>query len=94
LGQIILNAKVALAVAKFAASVVHIGGAPWLANISMNFRKKLKWPNVIFTGFGEDDSWKKPEVKNLASPFKQQRQHEAFLCSFYELCNLTWLPGN
>jgi hypothetical protein len=28
LGQIILNAKVALAVAKFAASVVHIGGAP------------------------------------------------------------------
>ncbi len=29
--------------AKFAAGVVDTGGAPWLANISANFRKNLKW---------------------------------------------------
>ncbi len=49
LGQIILNAKVALAVAKFAASVVHIGGASWLANISMNFRKKIEMTLLLYS---------------------------------------------
>jgi hypothetical protein len=29
---------------KFAASVIDTGGAPSLANISTNFRKKSKWP--------------------------------------------------
>ncbi len=28
---------------KFASGVVDTGGAPWLANISANFRKNLKW---------------------------------------------------
>ncbi len=28
---------------KFATGVVDTGGAPWLANISANFRKSLKW---------------------------------------------------
>ncbi len=30
-------------VAKFAPGVVETGGAPWLANISANFRKNVKW---------------------------------------------------
>jgi hypothetical protein len=53
---------------KFATGVVDIGGAPWLANISANFFEKI-WndPTVIFRGFGEGDSWKKPEAKNLVT---------------------------
>ncbi len=55
----------------FAASVVDTGskfvddtcGAPSLANISANFRKRMTL-NVIFRGFGEDDSLEKPEAKN------------------------------
>ncbi len=47
----------AVLVAKFAASVVDIGGAPLLVNISANFRKKNGYdPDVIFRGLGEDDS--------------------------------------
>jgi hypothetical protein len=41
--------------------------APWLANISANFQKNSKrsyWDTVHW-GWGETDSWKKPEAKNL-----------------------------
>ncbi len=48
---------------KFATGVVDTGGAPWLANISENFRNFLKL--MLILGLGEDDSWKKPEAKNL-----------------------------
>ena len=41
---------------KFAAGVVDIVGAPWLANISANFRKNSNGPNVILWGWGETDS--------------------------------------
>jgi hypothetical protein len=52
-----LSMTPAIQVASFTA-----GGAPWLANISTNFRKNLKWPWCyfhIFRGLVEDDSWKK-----------------------------------
>ncbi len=50
-------------VAKFAAGVVDTGGnfatgvidtrgAPWLANISSNFRKNSKWPKCYLQGLG------------------------------------------
>jgi hypothetical protein len=42
-------------------------GAPWLVNISKNFRKIRNDPGVIFRGLGEDDSWKKSEAKNLVT---------------------------
>ncbi len=40
---------------------------PSAANISANFRKKSKRPNGKIRGFGETDSWKKPEAKNLVT---------------------------
>ncbi len=51
---------------KFTTGVIDTGGAPWLANISANFQKKI-WNglNGILWGWGETDSWKKPEAKNL-----------------------------
>ncbi len=39
-------------VAKFAAGVVDTGGAPWLANISANFRKNSKWFLCYYQGLG------------------------------------------
>ncbi len=47
---------------KFATGVVDTGGAPWLANITENFQKKI----YVIGGFGEDDSWKKPEANKFA----------------------------
>ncbi len=48
-----------------AAIVVDTSGAPWLANNSVNFRN-FKMTLMLFSGAGgEDDSWKKPEAKNL-----------------------------
>jgi hypothetical protein len=54
---------------KFAGSVIDTGSAPWLANITVIFWKDLKLPwYFIFTGLrDEDDSWKKPEAKNLVT---------------------------
>ncbi len=52
---------------KFATGVVDTGGAPWLTNISANFRKNLKWSKWNTLGWGETDSWKKPEAKNLVT---------------------------
>ncbi len=43
-------------VAKFATCFVDTGGASSLVNISANFQKIRKDPNVIFGGLGEDDS--------------------------------------
>jgi hypothetical protein len=54
-------------VEKFAAGVVDSGGAPWLANISANFRKNLKRAKWILWGWGETDSSKQPEAKNLVT---------------------------
>jgi hypothetical protein len=44
LGKRVANfaASVVDTVGKFATGVVDTGGAPWLANISVNFRKNLK----------------------------------------------------
>ncbi len=44
-----------------------IGGAPWLTNISANFRKKLKRSSWDTLGLWETDSWKEPEAKNLVT---------------------------
>ncbi len=38
--------------------------APSLVHISVNIKKKLKWPRRLA---GEDDSWKKPGAKNLVT---------------------------
>ncbi len=53
---------------KFATGVVDTGVAPWLANISANFRKKI-WngPKEIPWGWGETESRKKPEAKKLVT---------------------------
>ncbi len=37
---------------KFATGVNDTGGVPWLANISANFWKNLKWPKCYFQGVG------------------------------------------
>jgi hypothetical protein len=62
-----ISTTLAKLVAKFAAGVVDTSGAPWLANISANFRKNSNQngPYGILWGWGETDSWKKPEAKNL-----------------------------
>ncbi len=52
---------------KFATRVFDTGGAPWLANFSENFRKNRNGPNGILLGWGETDSWKKTEAKNLVT---------------------------
>ncbi len=49
---------------EFAKGVVDTGSAPWLATI---FNKIWNDPNVIFRDLGEDDSWNKPEAKNLVT---------------------------
>ena len=51
----------------FATSVVDTGGAPWLTNISANFRKNSKRSKGYTLGRGETDLWKKPEAKNLVT---------------------------
>ncbi len=48
----------------FATRVVDTDGAPWLANISENFRKNCNDLNLIFRGLREDACFmKKPEAK-------------------------------
>jgi hypothetical protein len=41
---------------QFGTGVVDTGGAPWLANISVNFRKNLNDPHGILWGWGETDT--------------------------------------
>ncbi len=57
---------------KFAAGgFVETGGAPWLANISANFRKIKSGPNRILWDCGETDSWKNQKQKiSWHYPFK------------------------
>ncbi len=55
--------KSAVSVAKFTAGVVDTGSAPWLKNISTNFRKNSKIPFCYFQGLGEtwfmEKTWSK-----------------------------------
>jgi len=56
----------------FAADVVDTGGAPWLANISSNFHKNVKWPKCYFQGLGEKRWFMKKNLKQqilLHCPF-------------------------
>ncbi len=54
--------------AGIATSVVDIGGAPRLVNISVNFRKKFKMTLLLFSGArGKVIHEKKPEAKNLVT---------------------------
>jgi hypothetical protein len=48
---------------KFATGVVDTGGAPWLANISANFRKKLKQSKWDNQGLGEKPIHEKTRSK-------------------------------
>jgi hypothetical protein len=52
---------------KFATGVVDTGGAPWLRISPWIFEKIWNGPNGILWGWGETDSWKKPEAKNLVT---------------------------
>jgi hypothetical protein len=52
---------------KFDAGVVGTGHAPWPANISANFRKKLKQSLWDTLGLGGNWSWKKTRSKNLVT---------------------------
>jgi len=58
-----ISATLAKRVEKFATGVVDTGGAPWLANISANFRNIRNGPNGILWGWVETDSWKKTRSK-------------------------------
>ncbi len=51
----------------FAAGVVDAGGAPWLKNISANFRKNSKRSKGNTLGLGGNWFMKKPEAKNLVT---------------------------
>ncbi len=48
---------------KFATSVVDTGGAPWIANISANFRKNPKWSYWYALGLGGNWFMKKTRSK-------------------------------
>jgi hypothetical protein len=48
---------------KICPGVVDTGGAPWLANISVNFWKNLNDLNGILWDWRETDSWKKTRSK-------------------------------
>jgi hypothetical protein len=50
---------------KFATGVIDTGGAPWLANISANFQKNLKWSWWDTQGLGGNLPMKKTRSKNL-----------------------------
>ncbi len=63
----LVSTTLAKLVAKFITGVVDTGGAPWLANISANFRKIRNGPDGILWSWGKTDSWKKPEAKNLVT---------------------------
>ncbi len=52
---------------KFATGFVDTRGAPWLANISANFRKNLKRSKWNTLGLGGNWFMKKPEAKNLVT---------------------------
>ncbi len=52
----------------FSAGVVDTGGAPWLAHISVNFRKNLKRALIEYYGaWGKLIHEKKQEAKNLVT---------------------------
>jgi hypothetical protein len=46
-------------VAKYAPGVIDTGGAPLLANISMNFRKKIEMVLMGYSGVGKIPETKK-----------------------------------
>jgi hypothetical protein len=48
---------------KFSTGVVDTGDAPWLANISANFRKNLKWSKGNTLGLGGNWFMKKTRSK-------------------------------
>ncbi len=53
---------------KFAAGVVYNGGAPWLVNISANFRKKFKMTLMLLSvAWGKIIHKKNPRAKNLVT---------------------------
>ncbi len=52
---------------QFAIGVIDTGGAPWLANISANFRKNSKWPYCYFQGLGGRWFMKKTWSKTLVT---------------------------
>ncbi len=50
-----------------AANVLDTSGAPWVAYIFANFRKKSKFHNKENQGLGGSRSLKKPEAKNFVT---------------------------
>ncbi len=48
-------------------SLIPVANLPPVSNISANFRKNSKGPNGLLLGWGETDSSKKPEAKNLVT---------------------------
>ncbi len=67
---------------QLAPSINDTGGAPWLANISMNFRKIWNDPTVIFRGLGKGNSVKKNRKQKIS-------WHCPFMSSYYnKFCSL------
>ncbi len=63
----VVSTSLAKLVEQFSTGVVDTGGAPWLPNISANFRKKFETVLIEYSGAEGIDSWKKPEAKNLVT---------------------------
>ncbi len=57
---------------KFATGVVDTGGAPWLANISANFRKNSRTVSMEYSGAGGKLIHEKNQSKKISwhCPFK------------------------
>ncbi len=73
---------------KFTTGVVDTGRAPWLANISANFRKKFE-RIPLFRGLGEYDSWKKPEFSWHCLFNKRPHRHKTQLRHYSVLVHVS-----
>jgi hypothetical protein len=62
-----VSTTLAKMVEKFASGVADTGGAPYLRISPRIFEKIRNGLNGVLWGWGETDSWKKPEAKNLVT---------------------------
>ncbi len=71
-------------VANFAAGVIDTGGAPWLANISANFRKKFETVLMGYSGAGGKLIHEKNQKQKVSwhCPFNT-KQDRATLCRIH-----------
>jgi hypothetical protein len=71
---------------KFATGVVDTGGAPWLANISANFRKNSKWSYCYYQGLGGRWFMKKTWSKKSRDTVPLSREAFPESCTSGKVC--------